>query len=143
MKTRRGMGVVIIFMALFFVSACTKNEPMPLTKKNILSYLQKMGEYSQSITIKETESAKGDEKKRAEMLRRILAKAVEDMGYNYDKTIRIAATKIIEKDYPATDFEMQNSLTAMVLLPVQLREELVKLNIISRETKEVLDKIKI
>ncbi|MCX5716887.1 MAG: hypothetical protein NTW44_00975 [Nitrospirae bacterium] len=142
MKIQRGMAVVIIFMVLLLVSACTKNEPMPLTEKNILSYVDKVEKAAKSLkerTKKEPIQARVDEKKVAEDFRKTFVKSMEDMGYNYDKTIRIAAIKYIEKDY--SRLEDQYNLVALLLFPVQVKDLLVRSNIISQETKVVLDKV--
>lgn len=120
----------------------TKSEPMPLTKENILAYMQSMNQHGQGITVKEAEEAKGDEKKQAEVIRKMLVAPMEEMGYSYDATIRAAATKIVEKDYSATDYEMLSMLSTFMMMPAKMADKLVQFNIILPETRDVLQKIK-
>lgn len=137
MKIQRGVKIVLIFMVLLLISACTKSEPMPVTKENILRYLKKVEKAVESITAKEAGQAKGgDEKKQAEIVRKMFVKPIEDMGYNYDKTVNLIATKLIDKDYSATDFEMQGLMVGFMQFVPR------KSNFISQETKAVLERLK-
>lgn len=134
-------AATFILMAALAVG-CAKSEPMPLSKENILAYMESMNQHGQGITVKEAEEAKGDEKKQAEVMRRMLVEPMEEMGYSYDATIRAAATKIVEKDYSAADYEMLSMLTTFLMMPAKMADKLVQFHILSPETRDVLQKIK-
>ena len=133
--------IVMLLITGFAFTGCTKSDsPMPLTKENIIKYLKAMAEAGNGMSAKEADEAQKNEAVRAEAMKKMLVQPLEKMGYNYDKTIGAAARKIVDRDYPVGDSEFQMALIGLLQVPGQMKDFLLKYNIITAETKDLLVK---
>ena len=136
----RSAAVALLALML----ACSKSDqPMPLTKENIQSYRDKLVESQNALTTKDREKARNSAEGEAELFSRTFVKPMEDLGYNYDKTIRLYAGSIVEGKIPARDPETKTMAEGLVLMAKMTEDVALKNGFITDETKKMLDRINV
>lgn len=137
------LRLVLLFgVCVFLACGCSKpSKPMPLTKENVTAYIQKANEAMKNISPKEVEEAKGNPAKQKELFRRSFVEPMEKMGYSYDKTISDIAKGLLDKSMRTTDTAMTIMVSNLLAFAKNTRETTLQYGFISKETKELLDKV--
>jgi hypothetical protein len=131
---------VVAMLALML--ACSKPEqPMPLTKENIVSYRNKLVDSQNALTAKDRENASKSPEGAADLFSRTFVKPMEDMGYSYDKTIRLYAHDIVDGKIPVGDPDVKTLAEGVVLMAKMTGDVALKNGFITEETKKLLDRI--
>lgn len=109
--------------------------PMPINQDVILDYLQISQNKSSSFSRAQLEDATFITEQK-EVVNTYLVKPLEEMGYNFDDTIKYAALMLLTKDYNTQEFIPLSSLS---IHPMQIREALLSFGFISENTYDLLN----
>ncbi len=135
-------SLVVLGVILAFFPGCSKQQKaMPITQKNVAEYMQGVDKAVKGINPSEYAATKGDEAKHKEMFYRTFIKPMNDLGYDYDKTIHAIAEKVLKREIPATDVQMTRLIGDMIVLGRFTKDGAFKHGYITKETKELLEKI--
>ena len=91
---------------------------MPINQDVILDYLQISQNKSSSFSRAQLEDATFITEQK-EVVNTYLVKPLEEMGYNFDDTIKYAALKLLTKDYNTQEFIPLSSLS---IHPMQIEK---------------------
>ncbi len=121
---------------------CSKpDNPMPLTKENVVNYTQKMQTAIKNTNPKEFEEAKGNLDKQKKIFYKMFVEPIEKMGYSYDKTISVIANLVLAKTLRTTDSAMTIMVSDLLSFAKNSRTTAFQYGFISKETKELLDQV--
>jgi hypothetical protein len=114
---------------------------MPLTKENMTAYMQTVEATLKSTNPKEVEEARGNPAREKELFHRSVVEPMEKMGYSYDKTIGDIANKVLAGNLRTTDTVMTIMVSDTLAFAKNMRESAYQYGFISKETKELLDRV--
>lgn len=137
------LRLVLLFGVCVSLSCgCSKpDKPMPLTKENVSNYMQKMQAVMKSTDPREVEEARKNPEKQKEVFYKSFIEPMEKMGFSYDKTISDLANKVLAKDLRSIDPAIAMIASDMLSFAKNTRETTLQHGFISKETKELLDKV--
>lgn len=135
----------VVFLAIFVVSgfmmsACSKTDKnvMPITKENLTKYSQAVASKQKSYTRDMMIKIASSKEAMMAMVKDAYVAPMQELGYSYDLTIRDAADQI-SKDEISQDIQM--TVLTMVIIPYQMRDDMLKEGIITAETRDALTAI--
>lgn len=117
------------------------DKPMPLTKENVASYMQKMAEIAKGTSPKKLAEAQGSPDKQKKMFYKSFIEPMESMGYSYDKTVGDLAARVLARNIPGTDTATTMMTSDLLAFAKNTREAAYQHGFISKETKELLDQV--
>ncbi|HTG81152.1 MAG TPA: hypothetical protein VL949_04365 [Geobacteraceae bacterium] len=136
----RLLMVAVVSLSVLF--GCSKaSKPMPLTKENVVTYMQKMGTAAKNSTPKDIEEAQGNTGKQKDLYYTSFVEPLEKMGYSYDKTIGAIASQLLAKTLRTPDTETTVMLSDLLAFAKNSRGIAFRFGFISKETKELLDQV--
>lgn len=108
--------------------------PMPVSEKLVMGYLQSMESRASQFSMAQLQNTNTTDEKR-EMLAAYLINPMEEMGYNFDDSLKYAAVKFLTKDYNAQEAPL---IASFSFIPMQARDTLMALGLISENTHQLL-----
>jgi len=145
MRVRKNMERACIVLLLVMTAACgkTDREAMPITRENILVYQEKLVESQDTITGREKQAVHESPEKAAKVFRKTFVAPLEEMGYDYDRTVRAIAQALLDGTVPGNDPEVRAMAEGVIVMAKGTEPFAVKHGFISPETKKVLDHINV
>lgn len=139
MRLMKAVALICMLTAFAVSSGCSKSgSAMPAEKDILVKYLNQT---AKNVSAESNKNTGNDEMTQRKFVTDAIVKPMEDLGYNYDKSINNFAKKLLAKDVPANDPELVTNINDVLIFANEVKELSLKNGQITKETKGLLDQL--
>lgn len=139
MRLIKTFALLCMLTTFAVCSGCSKHDgAMPLEKDIVVKYLNKT---AKNISDESNKNTSNDEMAQRKFVTDAMVKPMEELGYNYDKTINNFAKKVLARDMPVNDSELVTNINDILIFANEVKGLSLKNGQITKETKGLLDQL--
>jgi len=144
MTSRNTVATMLLYAAITLLCACSKaDQPMPLTKENIMSYRSKLVAARDKMTAKDRETAQKSLDGSKKLFAQTFVEPMQELGFSYDQTVKSCAEGLEQGKLKDADQETRTEVEGFLVMAKSVDEFAAKNGFISADTKKSLDRIQL